>query len=353
MIRKEYRDFIQYALDERKTLPANLDDASWQDFFQFCYRHGIAGVVFAGIEHADRPIPQDVLLDWLSIVESTKIQNRLVNKRIHNVIKWFEEKGYRSVILKGQANGLMFPHPELRTPGDIDIWVEGSRTEIIRTILGVAPDARYSIHHIKLPVFKDVSVEVHYRPIYLIDWITDKRLQKHVELIEKQQFEHKELLDDAEMGCLTNDFNVVYQLMHMYVHFFSTRNNFKQFIDYYYLLKRGLSDRQKKEVVVLMKELKVLKYARGIMWVMKEVLGLDDSLLIVGPDEKVGKTILRESMYYGLFSTNKFRYVIERFVANFRLVLMFPGQVLISPLFLAWHQWWKLKMKLELKGTFV
>ena len=98
-----------------------------------------------------------------------------------------------------------------------------------------------------------------------------------------------------------------------------------------------------------MKELKVLKYGRGMMWVMKEVLGLDGALLVVDPDEKVGKAILRESMRYGTFSTNKLRYVIERFVVNFRLASMFPGQVLISPLFLLWHQWWKLKMKMELR----
>ncbi len=151
------------------------------------------------------------------------------------------------------------------------------------------------------------------------------------------------------MGSLTDDFNSIYQLLHMYAHFFSTRNSFKQFVDYYYLLKRGLSDDQKKESAALMKELKVLKYGRGMMWVMKAVLGLDESMLIVDPDEKVGKAILRESMHYGMFSTNKLRDVIERFAANFRLAFMFPGQVIISPLFLVWHQWWKLKMKMELQ----
>ncbi len=350
-MKEEFKAYIQYALDEKKALPANLDEGDWQAFFHFCYRHSILGGVFAGIERADRPIPKQLLLEWFSFVESTKQQNEVVNKRLIAVSKWFEEKGYRSVILKGQANGLMYPAPELRSPGDIDIWVDCDKIELIKLVTSQCPGAEYSIHHIKMPVFKDVSVEVHYRPIYLINWFVDRKLQGYVGRIENEQFENRVNLNGASIGSLTNSFNVVYQLLHMYAHFFSTRNNFKQFVDYYYLLNQGLSEEQKKEVAALLKELKVLKYGRGMMWVMKEVLGLDDSLLVVKPDEKVGNAILRESMYYGTFSTNKLKYVLERFIANFRLVLIFPEQVLISPLFLVWHQWWKVKMLWALKKS--
>lgn len=347
-MKEEFKAYIQYALDEKKPLPANLNEWDWQDFFQFCCRHSIAGIVFAGLERANRRIPQQVFFEWYPVAESIKRQNTIINKRLIAVSKWFEDRGYKSVILKGQTNGLMYPSPELRSPGDIDIWVDCEKVKLIKLVTSQCPGAEYSIHHIKMPVFKDVSVEVHYRPIYLINWFVDRRLQRYVSRIEKKQFANRVILDGVEIGCLTNDFNVVYQLLHMYAHFFSTRNNFKQFVDYYYLLKQGLTEEQKKGAVTLMKELKVLKYGRGMMWVMKEVLGLDEPLLVVEPDEKVGKAILRESVHYGKFSTNKLKYVVERFVANFRLALMFPGQVLISPMFLVWHQWWKVKMKREL-----
>lgn len=348
-MKEEFKAYIRYALDETKPLPANFNDGDWLGFFQFCHRHSIAGVVFAGLERAGRRIPQQVFFEWFSTVESIKRQNAVVNKRLIAISKWFDERGYKSVILKGQANGLMYSSPELRSPGDIDIWVDCDKVKLIKLVTSQCQGAEYSIHHIKMPVFKDVSVEVHYRPIYLINWFVDKRLQRYVRRIEKKQFGNKVTLEGVEVGSLRNDFNVVYQLLHMYAHFFSTRNNFKQFVDYYYLLKQGLTDEQKKEASALMKDLNVLKYGRGMMWVMKEVLGLDESLLVVETDEKVGKAILRESMHYGMFSTNKLKYVIERFVANFRLALMFPGQVLISPLFLVWHQWWKVKVSRSLK----
>lgn len=51
----------------------------------------------------------------------------------------------------------------------------------------------------QMPAFKDASVEVHYRPIYLRNWFVDKKLARYISS--------------------------------MYAHFFSSRNSFKQFID--------------------------------------------------------------------------------------------------------------------------
>ena len=347
-MKAEYIHFIQYSLDENAGLPENFDKIDWAELQQFCHRQSIMGVVFGGLERANKKIPQQVLFEWISTVQSIKNQNAIVNKDLLAVTNLFQKKGYRSVILKGQANGLMYPKPELRSPGDIDIWVDAPKIDIVKMVLCQCPKAHYSIHHIKLPIFSDVSVEVHYRPIYLTNWFVDKKLQKYVEAIEKKQFSNIELFGEGQIGTLTNEFNVVYQLLHMYAHFFSSRNNFKQFVDYYYLLKRGLTEKQRELTAEIFHELKIMKYARGMMWVMKEILGLDESYLIVEPSEKVGKVILRETMHYGVTVNNKLLLVMKYFVANLRLAFMFPSQVLISPLFLFWHQLWKIKMKFQL-----
>ncbi len=186
-----YQDYIQYALDENKPVPDSLGKNEWRGFYSFCCRQGIPGVVFSGIERANKPVPQDVILEWFAMVEGVKRQNQLVNKRLFAVSDWFKEKGYRSIILKGQANGTMYPEPELRCSGDIDIWVEGDSKNIISLVREKCPKAHYSIHHIKMPVFNDVSVEVHYRPIYLINWFIDKRLQRHIKKIEESQFNNQ------------------------------------------------------------------------------------------------------------------------------------------------------------------
>ena len=344
-----YREFIRYAINNEEVLPASTKAIDWQDFLSYSNRQGIVGLVFNGVERANPNINKDSLLEWISLEQLVAQKNIVTNKCLIEVADFFKKKNRRSCILKGQANGLMYPHPELRSPGDVDIWVEGNQTDIIRTVLKVVPDAHYSIHHIKFPVFKDVSIEVHYRPIYLLNWFRDKKLQKYINVIEDRQFSNSVSFEGGVIGCLTDDFNAVYQILHMYDHFFSTRNNFKQFFDYYYLLKKIGGDCDKKEIKRHFEDFGVLKYASGIMWIMKEILGIEEICLLVAANEKIGRAILRESDYFGTHSSNNLIYVFQQFYANLRLISLFPSEVLISPLFLVWHQWWRLKTKLSLR----
>lgn len=344
-----YVDFVKYSIGSIGNLPTCYEIIDWGDFLLFCNRQGITGLVFDGIQRAGIRFDVNILLEWIGAEQLTIQQNAIINKRLKETVEFFDKRGLRSCILKGQANGLMYPNPKLRSPGDIDIWVEGKREDIIKMVLSIMPDAHYSIHHIKMPIYEDVSVEVHYRPIYMYNWQIDKKLQRYILREENRQFSNKMVFGGKEIGCLTNDFNVVYQMLHMYHHFFETRNNFKQFIDYYYLLNQRLSKEEKDNCVFAFKELKVLKYASGIMWIMKEVLGLQPSLLLIEPNEKEGRLILRESYYVGDYSTNKLVRVLARMKSNIRILKSYPLEVVINPFFLMWHQWWKLKVRFSLQ----
>lgn len=47
--------------------------------------------------------------------------NIRLNDAAIQVSEWFRKKGFRTCILKGQGNALMYPNPYSRTPDDIDI----------------------------------------------------------------------------------------------------------------------------------------------------------------------------------------------------------------------------------------
>ena len=155
-----YIDFIRYAIHSDLPVPEGADKIDWNDFLEFCYQQGVVGLVFDGLERSELRIPQMTLFEWIGAAESIKQQNNVLNKHIARINKFFRERGKKCVILKGQANGQMCPKPELRSPGDIDLWCEGEDVDIIRMVRKEFPEARYSLHHIKMPVFDDVSVEV-------------------------------------------------------------------------------------------------------------------------------------------------------------------------------------------------
>lgn len=337
-----YYKLLRCSLHETIEVPLGVDSINWADFYDYCGKQGVLGIELEYFDRMGFKPPKDIMLQWILIVEGLKNQNKVTNTRIKELINYWGKTNHRCVVLKGQANATMYPKPELRCSGDIDLWVDGDDVEIIRQVLSVCPGTPYSIHHVRMPVFKDVPVEVHYRPVYLSNWFNDKKLKKYIENNKEKQFSNKCIVDGTEVGCLTGGMNLVVQLLHMYSHFFGTRNNFKQLFDYYYLL-RCTSNKDKKGLPELFKELGVLKYARGIMWIMKDVLGLEDDYIYVEPDEKVGRVILSETNRFGEYSQNKFVMILQQFMYNLKLIRFFPSEVLISPLFLGWHQWWKYK----------
>ena len=344
-----YLDFLHYSLNDNEEIPLSFDEINWSDFLQFCYRQNILGVVYAGLERANKGIPQDVLFEWIGAVEEIKIQNKKANIDVLTISKWFEDRGIRSVILKGQANGLLYPKAELRSPGDIDIWVEGRDIEIIELIRKDSPKAHFSLHHIIMPILNDTSVEVHYSPTHLRLWSRDSRLQKYIDSEREKQFGNKTIFLDNKIGTLTDEFNLVFQLLHMYGHYFSSRNNLKQIIDYYYLLKKADVQNLRNSVVYRLKEFGIYRYASGMMWLMIYLFSLQEDKILVEPDEKFGKILLSDTLNYGIIATrSKAGLLFGRIKDNFHLMGYFPLEVMITPVYILWHQWWKFKMWLRL-----
>ena len=358
---RPYLDFIRFAIGSLPDVPGSAKEIDWADFFEFCLRQGIVGIVFDGVERSGLTVPRGVLFQWIGIVENIKATNLMLDQRSERMSHFWASRGYRSCILKGQANATMYPKPQLRSPGDIDIWVDEPKClevnveKIIQIAQSKAPDGLFSLHHVTMPVYDDTSVEVHYRPVFLDNWWKDRKLQKYINKVRDAQFGNEVTLNDgaSKVNRLTDEFNAVFLLLHMWHHLLSTRNNLKQLIDYYYLLKRGFSNEQKEKIGKLFHEFGVQKYARGIMWIEQSVLGLEKQYLLVEPDNKVGQLLLNEMMRYGeKFDENqgKLKILMDCVTGNNTLFRQFPSPVVIAPIYLVWHQWWKFKMSFKLKS---
>ena len=113
-----------------------------------------------------------------------------------------------------------------------------------------------------------------------------------------QQFSNK----DAESGIIvpTWDFNVVYQLQHMFLHVLKEGIGLRQVIDYYYLLK---SDNRVgyEDVSKTLRYLGLYEFAGAMMYVLKESLAMDEQYLIVPLDERRGRFLYAEILLSGNF----------------------------------------------------
>jgi len=189
----------------------------------------------------------------------------------------------------------MYPEPLLRTSGDIDVWLEGDKYTIINFVCLQYPDAIDSGMHLDYPFFKDVDVEVHYKPQYLSCSKCDKRLQEFFLSEADAQFRHKTTLEsgDGEVCVPCPKFNIVLQLAHLLGHFYGEGIGLRQFVDLFYLLKNANTvDRD--NVGEKLCWLGMERFTRGVMWIEKEILGLEDELLVTEPSERIGRIVLSE-----------------------------------------------------------
>ena len=71
-----------------------------------------------------------------------------------------------------------FSIKEYRTPGDIDIWLHGSREGILGYVRQYVPDCKPVYHHVDFPVVDGLDIEVHFTPSWMNSPVTNRRLQR-------------------------------------------------------------------------------------------------------------------------------------------------------------------------------
>ena len=237
---KIFFDFLRFSIGSAKETPSSLKEADWKELYRIAQKQCLVGVLFDGIkklpaEHMG--MKKELLLQWMAESQMLEKANVRLNDAAIQVSEWFRKKGFRTCILKGQGNALMYPNPYSRTPGDIDIWVEGGDKRVISFVRSISPHEKACYHHIEFPSYKGVEVEVHYRPSFLLCFRHNRKLQKYYERVKVEQFSHRVMLgEQGEIAIPTVEFNIIFQLTHIYSHLMNEGIGLRQLVDYYYVL---------------------------------------------------------------------------------------------------------------------
>ena len=368
--------FLRCYLGNNENMSAVLVKLNWLKLYSFASKQTVLGLCFDGIsrlgqefpdELKKNPIARDLLMIWMGKAQQIRRQNMKVNAVAGKLFSMFREDGLRCCILKGQGNALIYPNPYSRTPGDIDVWVNASKeeiTEYAKRHFTLEDDIRF--HHLETTM-DGVPVELHFFPCIMNNPIYNARLQKWFRRNVDLQCSHIVGLPDGagDIAIPTTAFNVIYQLCHLYHHFFDEGIGMRQIIDYYYVVddfwkvkesfsqpsrpslpKEGstafpkpLSPQGTEDVTALrcseplrskdggaskpspyfagwdrlgyaceLKHLGLWKFAGAVMYVLHEALGLSEEKMIAPMDEKRGKLLLAEILNGGNFGQHFTKY---------------------------------------------
>ena len=236
--------FLRYCLGYKGDMSRVMAGMDWQMLYSFASKQALLGLCFEGIERLGEeypdelrlnPIGRELLMTWMGKAQQIRRQNRKVNTVASKLFSMLREDGMRCCILKGQGNALMYPNPYSRTPGDIDVWIDASRERIMEYAqkkFELEDDIR--LQHLETSL-DGVPVELHFFPCSMNNPIYHARLQKWFRRNADLQCSHIVGLPEGagDIAIPTTAFNVIYQLTHLYHHFFDEGIGMRQIIDYF------------------------------------------------------------------------------------------------------------------------
>jgi len=348
-------ELIQLAIGNRRNLSRIPAEEEWQEIYQEAEKQALVGFLLIAVEKlneldkASMP-PMHLFYQWIGDALQIENRNKKVSYAAAKLTRIFKNGGMRSCVLKGQGVAQLYPKPERRQSGDVDLWVEGGREKVLKFM----KDSYFGrdhvvIHHVESQIIDGVVSEIHFIPCYSCNPFLHAKLQRFFAKNAEEQF----LNYNEKLGFAypTSRFNAVYILSHIYMHFLYEGIGFRQIVDYYYVIK-NLDDEGKKLATSDIKKVGLLKFAGAVMFVLQRVCGMDDNSMVTKPDDKRGRLLLDEIMVSGNFgkyddrlkNRNGKNLVLFNLVAlkrQLRFLRYYPMDIISIPFFKVWHWCWR------------
>lgn len=349
---KLFYELIRLSVGSSSVLSSHPSSHEWQSLLTEAIKQAIDGVSFEGFlkyQEFSENVQESkkIKLQWIASVLQLEQRNELTNLRAQQLTEFFSQGKFRTCVLKGQGIALLYPNPKHRHCGDIDLWVEGKRDDIVNYIRSKGVKV-YDVHlvHATAEFFKDVAVEIHFCPSWMYNPFFNRRLQLFFASQASAQFAHY----DEKVGFAypTIFFNLVHSMVHINRHVFEEGIGLRQLMDYYFILKHS-SREERSEAYNVLCSVGLRKFVGAVMYVMQQVFLLEEDLMLCRPNSILGSRLLDSIMAGGNFGKalglkhgrNKLEKGLLQLKHNLQLMLPYANEAMWIPFFQVWHYGWR------------
>ena len=372
-----FYQLLRMALGRQVCLPHTPNEQEWKALYELAKKQSLIGVCFAGVQKLQtqrQEPPEMTYLTWIAMAAKIQQRNEVVSRQCVELQGQLAADGVRSCVLKGQGVGALYRVHEndndnnqnssdlsmLRQSGDIDVWVDTDEEGALRWVKKYQRVLDFDYKHVHLDVLEGTSVEVHYRPsTSRVPWYM-KRVDHFTR--EKACWTNAVALGDGMVNVPSLEFNLVFILQHIFGHLFAEEMTLKQYLDYYFVLKQAhVEGADVQEAYRWMLRMGMGSFAKATMWLLREVFGMPEELMICEADADEGRFLLDRVMAKEQKAKSgehgSVRWHLSVFWAqqskNLHLLTHYPLEVLFSPIWLARHFFWKRIWKMKHKELFV
>lgn len=228
-----------------------------------------------------------------------------------------------------------------RQCGDIDLWVDGRRKDVMKWLRSQYVVDRVLWHHAEPTIFDDVEVEVHFHPTWLNNPIHNYRLQRWFDKAGPRVMNR--MVSAGVFVTTTAEFDAVYQLAHAFHHLLDNGVGLRHIVDYFFVLLE-LNEEDRKEAIKTIRKVGMEKFAAAMMYVLHKACAISNEKLLCEPNDKEGRFLLKEIMTAGNFGNERIgeelrKNSLKRYIVT---VQHYPGEVLWMIPWKIWHRFWRL-----------
>ena len=293
-----------------------VDERTWQMAYRLAESNTVTGLTFWGVSKLPNELrpPVGIRTRWLARTAQIGKTNEHLDETAVKLFKAFEEAGVEAVVMKGQAVARYYPKPELRQPGDIDLYADAENyrgmCDVVSKMSSTGAKAerhltvtlfgrKYNnLHHIHVSYVVDgVVVECHRRMLASISRHQDEEFGKL--LGEWYRTESRRI--DIGIGSLETLpvwFDCVYVLAHLFMHFLHTGIGLRHVSDWLMVARayRTAEDFDEERLMKALERLGLLTMARLLCGIGVHALGYGEQELPLEPleDARMEREVLED-----------------------------------------------------------
>ena len=310
---KVYLSLIRLGIGHQAEVPSEID---WKAVRALASKQGLAAIVLDGVKSlmeissGSKPeakllatsalagLDLDFKLDWVAeCVVAYEQRYEDYRKTISELAAFYNNHGFKMMVLKGYGLSLNYPVPSHRPCGDIDIWQFGDykkADEAIARELGIKVDNSH--HHHTTFDFKGYLVENHYDIINVHYGHRNRELEMILKKLAVDDSNYVEI-DGVRVYLPSAKLHTLFLLRHCISHFSSTFLNLRQLLDWALFVEKHTSEIDWKWLCGVLEDFHMMDFFNYLNAICVEDLGFDAGLFppMTGVGKPGSKTVSADS----------------------------------------------------------
>jgi len=302
-----YIDFLRWCLHPTGNIPACTSTINWQELLAFAKKQTIVGIYWQGIQRlgdiANKPSEDDVI-DWMGAYTKIARRNVKTDDAVTKLTKIMRDNGIAFFVFNGQGVASYYPSPEIRTSGNVDLYVFKKDRARAKSLLerDVTMTDDHSGQHWEFT--KDgITFEMHYHTAVFASGSRQRYWDELIDSYFDDILDHVEI-DGVGVPTLPPTLNAIYLFVHIYHHFLKEGIALRQFIDWMMFFEAMHDEIVVPELTAKLERLGLLRAFKAFGAVLTVVLGMETKYFpysLKDNDKKYVDIILAIVLRYGNF----------------------------------------------------